>query len=249
MLKVKNTPNNLGVEILGDLLDFEKLYEALHTIIGDEEQYPYYNLSRIRILGLCYDIRHAIQGDYEYEFVENGINSEILKVKGFIAPDKNLYLKIRVFWPEILFILIVLNDFIILHAKRNTKDYFDILTDRKNIWDDSIAQVRLFQSVINNCIKDTIPEVTYKRMLGYITSKQHEFKGYLPHYIDFLNLKFIHMEKEIRLKNISIMARRIAEQGKEYEAMVDDLKNVAREHDCPVEHIQINMEYPEDFEW
>ena len=35
MIFVKNTPNNTGVAIHGDYKDFENLYEALHTVVGN----------------------------------------------------------------------------------------------------------------------------------------------------------------------------------------------------------------------
>lgn len=37
MIYVKNTPNSTGVAIYGDYLDFENLYEALHSVVGDED--------------------------------------------------------------------------------------------------------------------------------------------------------------------------------------------------------------------
>ena len=63
------------------------------------------------MLGICYDIRHALMGNREYQFVENGLTDEIKKYQGFIASDKNIYLKIYVLWPEMLFVLWALNDF------------------------------------------------------------------------------------------------------------------------------------------
>lgn len=249
MIIVRNTPNNLGVEILGDYNDFAGCYEALHKIVGEEHQYPSYGLSRLRILGICYDMRHALMGNREYEFVENGINPEILKARGFLAPDKNLYLKINIFWPELLFMQMALNDFVLLHAKRNSREYFDALLDTKNICDETIAQIRQLQAAVNKCIMGTLTEITYKRMLGYIISKQNSFSDYLTHYIDLLNIKFINMDKEKRLKNISIMAKRIAEQGKEYQKMNEEILSIAKENNCPIEGIRINIDYPEDYEW
>ena len=76
MITAKNTPNNLGVAIYGDYMDFENLSEALHDVIGDEDENDGYYSSRIRILGVCYDIRHAIMGDREYEFVDNGLDDD-----------------------------------------------------------------------------------------------------------------------------------------------------------------------------
>jgi hypothetical protein len=36
MLYAKNLPSNAGVEILGDSLDFDRLYDSLHEIVGRE---------------------------------------------------------------------------------------------------------------------------------------------------------------------------------------------------------------------
>lgn len=38
-----------------------------------------------------------------------------------LAPDKNIYFKIYVLWPEMLFVLIALNDFLELYAKKQAK--------------------------------------------------------------------------------------------------------------------------------
>ena len=39
MIYVKNTPNNTGVAVYGDHRDFEGLYEALHDIVGNEDEF------------------------------------------------------------------------------------------------------------------------------------------------------------------------------------------------------------------
>ena len=76
MIFVKNTPNNTGVAIHGDHMDFENLYDALHTVTGNEDEFVAYEAARIRVLGVCYDIRHALMGDREIEFVDNGMDVE-----------------------------------------------------------------------------------------------------------------------------------------------------------------------------
>ncbi|MBA1335125.1 MAG: hypothetical protein HPY66_0747 [Firmicutes bacterium] len=63
MIFVKNTLNNTGVAIYGDHIDFESLYEALHTVVGAEDEFVGFGVARIRVLGVCYDIRHALMGD------------------------------------------------------------------------------------------------------------------------------------------------------------------------------------------
>jgi len=48
----------------------------LHDIVGEEGEHLYYGGARLRILGVCYDLRHALMGDRDYEFVENGMDEE-----------------------------------------------------------------------------------------------------------------------------------------------------------------------------
>jgi hypothetical protein len=74
MIFLKNTPKHTGVTIYGDYMDFENLYDALHEIVGDENEFPRFHSARIRVLGVCYDLRHALMGDREIEFVDNGID-------------------------------------------------------------------------------------------------------------------------------------------------------------------------------
>jgi len=88
MIFVKNTPNNTGVAIYGDYMDFESLYEAMHEVVGDEEEFVSHDSARTRVLGVCYDLRHAMMGDREVEFVDNGLDKDKMKLLQVLAPDK-----------------------------------------------------------------------------------------------------------------------------------------------------------------
>ncbi|WP_027365865.1 DUF6904 family protein [Desulfotruncus alcoholivorax] len=59
MIYVKNTPNNTGGAIYGDYMDFENLYEALHAVVGDEDEFIGFVAALIRVLGICY-LHHCI---------------------------------------------------------------------------------------------------------------------------------------------------------------------------------------------
>ena len=85
MIFAKVTPNYTGIAIYGDFLDFENLYEALHTVVGTEEDYVSYESARIRVLGVCYDIRHALMGDREFEFVDNGMDEDMKRRMSVLA--------------------------------------------------------------------------------------------------------------------------------------------------------------------
>jgi len=239
MIHVTNTPNHVGVAVHGDCLDFDELYDALHDIVGEEDQYTEYEAVRIRVLGVCYDIRHALMGDREIEFVDNGMNEDKMKVLAMITPKKNIYLGIHVLWPEILFVTMSLNDFILLHGKKYKQPQ----------WNKTIATVQKFQAAVAECIKLTVTEVSYKRMLNMMVLNYPRFNEYATQYIDILNEKFLAMDKEKRLKNIPIMAKRIAEPGSEYRQIKNEILQEALKYNCSLDEIRYELEYPENIEW
>ena len=57
MLSVKTTENLAGVTVSGTYWDLNALYDALTNVIGEEESYPEFEACRIRVLGLCYDMK------------------------------------------------------------------------------------------------------------------------------------------------------------------------------------------------
>lgn len=81
MITIENTENLVRVCISGDYNDLDKLVDASYTITIDE--YSEKNKSHVeistRVLGLCYDVRHALQGDREVELVDNGMGEDKMK--------------------------------------------------------------------------------------------------------------------------------------------------------------------------
>ncbi|NLV21031.1 MAG: hypothetical protein GXY49_03465 [Syntrophomonadaceae bacterium] len=249
MIFAEDTPNHTGVAIYGDHLDFQNLYEALHTVVGEEEEFYTHHMARLRVLGVCYDIRHAMMGDREIEFVDGGMDAEKRRRMMVLAPDKNVYLKIYVLWPEILFVVIVLNDFIRLYAKKKAKQKYDIMTDRHIIWDESISMVRVLQAALAKCIRETVSETSYNRMMGMMNSSYNWFNGYATQYLDILNCRFIDMKPEKKLKNIPIMAKRITECGEEYQIVKAHVAAAAKQYNTYEDNISAAVEYPDDFDW
>jgi len=250
MIQVKNTPNYAGVAINGDFYDFEALYESFHTIVGEEWEWEEYEGVRLRVLGICYDIRHALMGHREVAFVENGLDEYKMKQLSVIANDKNIYLTFNVLWPEALFVLMALNDFIKVYARKQAKDKYYALIDYRNIWDPSIAMVRSFQAAIANCMKETIPETSINRVFKLMYHDYSWADNYATQYLDELNCRFIEMEAEKRIKNITIMAKRIAEKGREYQAVNEAVLKAAREYNCHMTEIRMSSPgYPEFIEW
>ena len=106
------------------------------------------------------------KGDREIEFVVNGMDEEKKRRMSLLAPDKNVYFKIYVLWPEMLFVTMALNDFIRLYARKKAKKSYDFMLDKQNIWDKSIAMVRVLQAAIMKCVKETVSDVSFRRRCG-----------------------------------------------------------------------------------
>ncbi|MHB1628483.1 MAG: DUF6904 family protein [Bacilli bacterium] len=249
MIHVRSTPHDAGVEVLGDYLDLDGLYLSLHTVVGDEGEFGHYEGARLRVLGVCYDLRHALMGDRNVEFVENGLDADKIKRLAVIAQEKNLYYKIQVLWPEVLFVVMALNDFLWLHAKKLSKEKFTPLMDRRSVWDPDIAHVRMFQSAVAKCVKDTVSEAAFPRIMNQINKGYPWLDGYITQYVDRLNLRFLDLETDQRRKSISTMAKRLGERGEEYRILERDVTAAARHHNCSVDDISSGLDYPEDIAW
>lgn len=250
MLTLRNTPNLAGIEISGDHQDLDGLYVALLMLVGDEGEYGNYEGARLRILGMMYDIRHAFQGDQELEFVQNGMDEDRMKRLGVIAPQKNLYYKVNVYYPEILFVVMAINDVIRLYAKKQAKSAPFPLLYKKNLWDPYIASARLFQSSVANCVKEAVTEASFRRIMNLLNKDYTWTDGYATQYLDMLNIQYLAIgEKEERAKALSVLVKRMTEKGKEYQGVERDVREVARASGCSTEDIRLNWDYPEDVEW
>lgn len=251
MIYAKNTPNNLGVAIYGDYMDFENLYEALHNVVGDENENDGYYSSRLRILGVCYDIRHALMGDREFEFVDNGLDDEKRRRMEVIAPDKNIYLKINVLWPEMLFVMVALNDFLDQYARKQIKTKYssNLYAEVKVSWDKTIAQVRMLQVSVAEALKEILTDNSYSRLLNAMNGTYTSTYRYVTQYIDSLNDKFINLNNEKRLKSISIFAKRISKREADYRELEEYLQEEAKHRDCDVNDLRLAIDFPDILEW
>ena len=243
MLQITNTPQYAGVTIAGDYQDLDELYEALHKIVGEEDELPAYDSVRLRVLSICYDIRHSLMGNRGATTVPNGFDRERARCMPILASETNVYLTFEVMWPELLFVSFSLNDFIQLYEKR----------PHSHPWDPTITAVRKFQGAVARCLQETLSESKFGHIKKYI--RPHKYYGYglygdyATQYLDHLNIKFLRMKPEKRLANISIMAKRLGELDHNYLAAREAVHNAARKMNAPVSEIKFKEEYPEDFEW
>ena len=162
MITIKNTPNLTGVTISGDVDDLYNLVEAFHEITINEyseKHHQYIDIST-RVLGLCYDIRHAYQGDREVKFVDNNMTEEKMKWHSIITPKSNVYYSCNYLYPEMFFVMLALNALVKLRIMDLTESgyIYKGAMDKKVIWDETIATIRLFQAKFVQIAKESITQ-------------------------------------------------------------------------------------------
>jgi hypothetical protein len=256
MIIIKNTKNFAGVSIIGDYNDFDNLVDAFHSITIDEytEKHQSYVDMSIRVLGLCYDVRHAMQGDREIELVENGMDEDKMKFHSIITPKNNVYFKCNCLYPEIFFVMLALNELITLRIRElaKSKYYISSAFDKKVIWDDKIIVIRCFQAEIVKCVKEILTDASFIRWLNIMNSDFINIYKIAGQYVDLLNIKYIKMPKEKRLKSLSSIARRIAQYGtdREHEEIKEVVNQAAKQNGCMEGNIRLkDIEYPDDVLW
>ena len=91
MISIQSTEQLTGVRISADYWDLDELINAIYKVTGDENKYYDYQGPRLRILSVCYKLRHAMLGEHHLEFVSNGLNKSVLTQHELIFPNKNVY--------------------------------------------------------------------------------------------------------------------------------------------------------------
>ena len=251
MIYVQTTPNNVGVYVYGDYKDFDVLYESLHDIMWGENENIIYESAMNRVMGACYDLRHAIMGDREIEFVDNGMNADKMKWFAKVCSDKNVYYRIEILWPELLFVMISLNDFVKLYAVKKSKMRYDAMLYKENIWDSAIAYTRIFQAEAAKCIGSLFPKPMFSRVNNLLNKDYSIIDNYITQYIDVLNINFLKLDKEKRIRSIHGIAKKITEFNREYQILSYDIKDAAKKYNCPTSDIKLNNleDYPEEIDW
>lgn len=256
MITIKNTENLVGVSISGDFNDLDRLVEAFYTITIDEfaeKNKRYLNISN-RILGLSYEVRHALQGDREIELVENGMDEEKMKFHSIITPRSNVYYKCNYLYPEMFFVVLALNELVRVRIKEltKTKYIYNEALDKNVIWDETISVIRSFQAQFTKCLKEVLTPVSFSRWLKFMNSDYIYIEDIKDQYLDMLNIKYIHMSKEKRLKNLNTIAKRIIEYSNdsEYCEIREVIIQGAKDYGCHEADIRLKgIEYPDEILW
>lgn len=113
-----------------------------------------------------------------------------MKYLNIVGSEQNLYVSVKILWPEMLFNVFSLNHIIKEYSNR----------EQAYNWDANIATVRKLQSIILNLVQTTVTEnlfKAFKKWGNYNEIFDYAFyANFYGQYIDYLNNKWLRMDRE-----------------------------------------------------
>jgi hypothetical protein len=258
MLNIELTPNLTGVTISGDIEDLQQLVDAFHFIVADENEkdYAYYESMCIRVLGVCYDVRHASMGDREALLIENGMNRDLMKFHKLVSSENNVYYRCRVLLPEMMFVVLVLNQLAVRRAIIVSKQKMGSISLRHPLalWDEEISVIRLFQAQFAKAIRGVLSEQSYARWLKMMNDDIVSVSGMARQFLDVLNFDWLEWSREKRTKQLVKLADRLTHYraDADYKAILQVINEGARSFGVHPSDVELEgFDYPdeEQIEW
>lgn len=259
MIFVKPTENLTGITIQGDFNDFYEMVDSIYRMSaedeGDELTDLYFGV-KSRLLGMCYDIRHAYMGDRDIILEDNGMHEELMKWHKIITPTQNVYYSVNILFPEAIFIAASVPKmyfFSSLYYGTNGKIkeqetglpsflYSDYIRDKANL---DILCAGIWQA-----LGEAIGDEELEKIIRLLERSYESYVNYATHYIDKCNIELIKTDVKKRKDKLRNITKRIIKKQGGYYSMENDLKYWAEEYDTTIYDLILpNLEYPEELIW
>ncbi|MDD3416923.1 MAG: hypothetical protein PHY47_23505 [Lachnospiraceae bacterium] len=255
MLQTKPTEHLMGITIQGDYNDFSELVDSIYSVTGlDENSEDIYYGVKNRLLGICYDIRHAYQGDRNVVLVDNNMNRDKMKWHEMITPEQNVYYSVEVLFPEAIFVAAAVPHMYMFSDKyygsRANKSemsippvpYSNMMRDKANL---DVLCGGIWQALGQVIGDDELERIIHSYQLA-----REDYMDYATHYIDKCNIELYKTPVDKRKDKLRNIAKRIVKKPQAYFSMEQNLKYWAKEHKTTIYELKDpKLEYPEKIEW
>ena len=257
MLHVELTEHFTGFRIHGDYDALDKLYDTVWTLAdvaapGDEPK-PDESM-RARLLALCYDLRHAYQGDRGVTTRPSGMDAEKASWLGIDYAPRNQIFSVEVLYPEAMYEFLVLDHLVELRRKkilgskaRLTSPYAQC----KALYDQLITHTRYYQGLMVDALRPHVSSQMLTRVLQQAAAPYSNVSAMYTQWVDVINMDWMAMTQKKRAKGFSTVVRDLADYSlhEQYREMRADIDASAKENGTHVDNVRLNLEYPEDIEW
>ena len=192
MIKIRNTENLVGITILGDYEDLSTLRDAISDYtnlhMSNSENDAAYHCYEC-ILGLCYDIRHAYQGDRGFESVPNGSENiaslaqciyefspetkKKINTNKRLYKNGNLYFSADILYPWAVYYLFALESLVEESYQSDWFENIDFDYDELRAMRDE-ALIQYFVQLLWECVQKVLPEETFALLRDYVLTFNHK---------------------------------------------------------------------------
>lgn len=234
------TPQLAGFKITGDYEDLDELYNAIWTI-APEADMPGGALfdaddhaMRVRVLALCYDLRHCMQSDRVVALVDSGLSDFHAQWHGVPLVEKNVAYSFKVLYPEAMYELLALS--CLIEKRRaflgNKGGYVGGINVDPTLLDHAICTVRRYQSLLLSAVEREATSGRFDRIRSYVSDARPMGMALMyGQWLDVIDCDWVHMTRKKRIENMSTTVRDIAEfwRHDQYLEMKEDIDRFAVE--------------------
>lgn len=258
MISAKATENLTGITLEGDYDDLHEIVKSIYRMTGLEEDYEddYWSVKN-RLLGVCYDIRHAFMGDREVKLVDNGVHEEIMKWHSMILPRQEVHFSVNILFPEAVFVALSVSEIYAqsrqYYGKRSKKqqENEEFPSEKYSYYVRDKAVLDTLSAVILGALAEVIGDEELEKLFK---TKSHlygvGFLNYATQYVDKCNIEYLKTEPEKRKDKLRNIAKRLIQQPEAYRNMKRNLEYAAKRYACSLHEIEDpKLEYPEEIEW
>lgn len=245
MLQILRTEDNAGVLVIGAYEDLYALREAISNIIGDKKDYEGYEYVNAVVQHFCYELIHAYRAERD-SFMTNF--------------DTPCY-KFPVLFPEILFIINALNDYIILsdtdqfyinRSEKVSDAIRETVSERKYI---DRAYIRFFQAAVWNALKGFVGDKVFTEIMGFgnydkiCSDGDLRYYDYCKDWIDLLNIRYINCEDARDVYLVEII-KKLDLRDDEYFSKEKAMKEHAKDGNISLYlNLLGELNYPDEWDW
>ncbi len=257
MLYCMPTKNLTGITVRGDYKDFYDLVDSIHRMTWDcDNQTAVYFGVKSRLLGLCYDIRHAYMGDRDIVWEENGMSQDMMEWHNIITPTRTVYFSVIILFPEAIFVAAAVPGtypFALRHLETLRKDtaadhgqpallFSEYLRD--------VANLDVLCAGIWQALGQAVGDTELEKIVRLMQRSNESYMNYATHYIDRCNIELLNTEFDRRKDKLRNIAKRIVKKPQGYRSLEEALRRSAKIHKTTIyELYEPDLEYPEDIVW
>lgn len=263
MLRVNVTENMTGVTISGDYNDLNNLHSAISNVISYEDKFGGYECVQLTLSALNYDLRHAYMGNRMIEQIDNGMTADLRAYHKVICYDTNIYYSVNITWPEIIFDVFALKDYInmALDHKYAKKLCDDLPKEYRKEYIEHLpvdcATINQFRYLVLDELRKTLGDRRYASIRNLMKNKNsnntiinRNFYGFCTQYLEELTVKYIDTDIKKRKALLASIARKLLDRDEEYYEVEYAVHDFARKNNVSLTDVRMHdLDWPEEIVW